>query len=69
MSAVAGTASADIMVDHQSRTQIGAKRIASFRRRWANKSDTAIKAALNHFWRKQIDRGAAATRKESKLRK
>src|SRR6185437_2803637 len=38
------------------------KRVVDFRRKWANKSDRAINAALNHFlvWGKQINKSATA---------
>jgi len=56
---------ADMMDRYRSHVRVGAKRIISFRRRWANKSDTAIMAALNYFWA----RSAAALKKETeKLR-
>jgi hypothetical protein len=64
MAAAAGFASADMMNRYHSHAQSGARRVVDFRRRWANKSDTAIKAALNLFWSKQIVRSAAAIRKE-----
>jgi len=39
-----------------------ARRVVDFRRKWANKSDRAINAALNHFWvwGKQINKSATA---------
>lgn len=46
----------------------GASRIVNFRRRWANKTDTAIKAVLNYFWRRQTDRSSAAIQRD-RLRK
>jgi len=58
-------ASADMMDRYRSHARVGAMRIVSFRRRWANKTDTAIMAALNYFWA----RSAAALKKETeKLR-
>jgi hypothetical protein len=48
--------------------QSGASRIVNFRRRWANKSDTAIKAVLNYFWSRQTDRSSTAIQKD-RLRK
>jgi len=70
MAAGTGFAGADMMGRYPSHADIGMKKIVDFRRRWANKSDTTIKAALNHLWSKQIDRSAAAIRKEeSRLRK
>jgi len=53
-----------MMGRYKSHAQIGVKRIVNFRRRWVNKSDTAIKAALNYFWSTQLDRNAAALQKE-----
>ncbi|MGY3588164.1 hypothetical protein ACVIGB_002877 [Bradyrhizobium sp. USDA 4341] len=53
-----------MMGRYQAQAHIGVKRVANFRRRWADKSDTAIKAVLNHFWRRQTDRSAAAIQKE-----
>jgi len=49
------------------------KRIVNFRRKWANKSDRAINAALNHFWvwGKQINKSATAmpnTRRKPTIR-
>jgi hypothetical protein len=64
MAAVPGFASADVMGRYPSHADIGVKRIVNFHRRWANKSDTVIKTALNHFWSKQINRSAAAIQKE-----
>jgi len=62
-------ASADMMDRYRSHARVGAMRIVSFRRRWANKTDTAIMAALNYFWAKRMDRSAAALKKETeKLR-
>ena len=48
--------------------QIAANRIVNFRRRWANKSDTAIKAVLNYFWRRQAEISAAASKDEDSRR-
>jgi hypothetical protein len=38
------------------------KRIVNFRDRWSNRSDTAIKAAVNHLhlWSRQMERRSAA---------
>jgi len=51
-----------MMGQRQSRARISVKRVVDFRRKWANKSDRAINAALNHFlvWGKQIDKSATA---------
>ncbi|MGF6428931.1 hypothetical protein ABIE91_004151 [Bradyrhizobium elkanii] len=59
-----------MMGQYQSHAHIGVKKIVNFRKRWANKSDTIIKAALNHFWSKQIHRSAADIHEEKdRLRK
>jgi hypothetical protein len=61
----AAPANADMMRRLQSRARIGVKRVVDFRRKWANKSDRAIDAALNHFWvwGKQINKSATGMQK------
>ena len=43
----------------QSRARISVKWVVDFRTRWANKSDRAINAVVNHFWNK-LNPSAAA---------
>jgi hypothetical protein len=64
---VSRLASSDVTGHYRSHVLVGIKKAVGFRRRWSNKSDTAITAALNHLLDKQ--RRAVATQNEKDRRK
>ena len=57
-----------MQLPYQRHAIVAANRVISFRRKWANKSDRTINAALNYFWDKHVNRHAPASEKDKEKR-
>jgi len=49
---------------YQRHAIVAANRVSNFRRKWANKSDRTINAALSYFWDWHVNRRVSATEKD-----